>query len=77
MFNAHQYLWTNDNYNEFNSHFIASLIKKTENRKKKKFNKIWGDGTPKETNYVDDIADACIYFMNKKTEHSLINRYRT
>ena len=23
--------------------------------------------------YVDDIADACIYFMNKKTRKSLIN----
>ena len=23
--------------------------------------------------YVDDLADACIYFFNKKTKHSLIN----
>ena len=23
--------------------------------------------------YVDDIADACIFFMNKKVKHSLIN----
>ena len=23
--------------------------------------------------FVDDIADACIYFMNKKTKKSLIN----
>ena len=23
--------------------------------------------------YVDDVADACIFFMNKKTKHSLIN----
>ena len=23
--------------------------------------------------YVDDLADACIYFMNKKTKESLIN----
>ena len=23
--------------------------------------------------YVDDLADACIFFMNKKTKHSLIN----
>ena len=23
--------------------------------------------------HVDDLADACIYFMNKKTNHSIIN----
>ena len=23
--------------------------------------------------YVDDLADACIYFLNKKTKDSLIN----
>ncbi len=66
----------NDNYNEFNSHFIASLIKKIRFIEKKNTNliKIWGDGTPKrEIIYVDDIADACIFFMNKKTKHSLIN----
>ena len=35
---------------------------------------IWGDGSPKrEIIYVDDIVDACIYFMNKKTNNSLIN----
>ena len=66
----------NDNYDEFNSHFVASLIKKIREIEKKNKNsiKIWGDGTPKrEIIYVDDIADACIYFMNKKTKHSLIN----
>ena len=66
----------NDNYNEFNSHFIASLIKKIRFIEKKNTNliKICGDGTPKrEIIYVDDIADACIFFMNKKTKHSLIN----
>ena len=26
-----------------------------------------------EAIYVDDIADACIYFMNKKTNKFLIN----
>ena len=27
----------------------------------------------KELMYVDDLADACIYFLNKKTKESLIN----
>ena len=35
---------------------------------------IWGDGTPKrELIYVDDIADACIFFMNKKIKETVIN----
>ena len=27
----------------------------------------------RELMYVDDLADACIYFMNKKTKETLIN----
>ena len=35
---------------------------------------MWGSGKPKrELMYVDDLADACIYFLNKKTKESLIN----
>ena len=66
----------NDNYNKLESHFVASLIRKIFEIKKNKKNflKIWGDGTPKrEIIYVDDIADACIYFMRKKTKEVLIN----
>ena len=66
----------NDNYHKMNSHFVPSLIRKIyeiQKNKKKKI-RIWGDGTPKrELIYVDDIADACIYFMNKKTDKTLIN----
>ena len=29
-------------------------------------------GNPKEVMYVDDLA-ACVFFMNKKTNHTLIN----
>ena len=66
----------NDNYHNLNSHFIASLIKKIYLIKKKKLNyiKIWGNGKPKrEIIFVDDIADACVFFMNKKTQETLIN----
>ena len=43
-------------------------------KKKNKVIKIWGNGLAKrEIIYVDDIADACIYFMNKKIKDSLIN----
>ena len=35
---------------------------------------LWGTGNPKrELLYVDDLADACIYFLNKKTKETLIN----
>ena len=35
---------------------------------------MWGSGkVRREAIYVDDIADACIHFMNKKTKKYLIN----
>ena len=66
----------NDNYNPKTSHFFPALIAKAikvKKNKKKKFI-LWGNGKPKrELMYVDDLADACIYFLNKKTKESLIN----
>ena len=66
----------NDNYNLKTSHFFAALLKKIYLAKKtgKKKLEIWGSGNPKrEVIFVDDIADACIYFMRKKTKNVLIN----
>ncbi len=66
----------NDNYHSVNSHFIPAIIKKIHDLKISNNNqiKVWGDGTPKrEVIYVDDVADACVYFMKKKTKHYLIN----
>tara|TARA_B100001146_G_scaffold53926_1_gene47249 strand:- start:1396 stop:2328 length:933 start_codon:yes stop_codon:yes gene_type:complete len=66
----------NDNYDLKNSHFFAALIKKIYLAKKnnKKYLEIWGTGKPKrEIIFVDDIADACIFFMKKKNIHALIN----
>ena len=66
----------NDNYHKLNSHFIPALIRKIHNLKIKSSNnlKIWGDGSPKrEIIYVDDIADACVFFMNKNVSKTLIN----
>ena len=65
-----------DNYNEQTSHFIPALISKIHKlkKKKKKELKIWGTGMAKrEVIYVDDLADACIFFMKKKTKETLIN----
>ena len=66
----------NDNYDALNSHFFPSLIKKIHEIKikGKKELIIWGDGSPKrEVVYVDDIADACIYFMKKRFKQTILN----
>ncbi len=66
----------NDNYNLLTSHFYPALIKKIYDAKiyNKKKIILWGNGTAKrEIMYVDDVADACIYFLNRKTKESLIN----
>ena len=66
----------NDNYNLLNSHFIPALIRKihTAINKKRTFIEVWGTGKPKrEIMHVDDLADAIIYFLNRKTKESLIN----
>lgn len=66
----------NDNYNLNSSHFLPAVIKKLYLAKKKKKKSIifWGTGKAKrEITYVDEVADACIYFLDKKTKHTLIN----
>ena len=66
----------NDNYDPDGSHFLPALIRKIVDatRKNKDFIKIWGNGKSlRELIFSEDIADACIYFLNKKTNHSLIN----
>ena len=66
----------NDNYDLKSSHFFPALIRKiyTSKIKKKNYIKIWGNGRAKrELMYVDDIADACEFFLKKNTKHTLIN----
>ncbi len=66
----------NDNYDAYSSHFFPALIKKIVNalRMKKDHIEMWGSGKPlRELIYSDDVADACIFFLKKKTKHTLIN----
>lgn len=66
----------NDNYNLKTSHFFPALISKIDNAiiNKKEEIVLWGSGKPKrELMYSDDLADACIYFLQKKTKETLIN----
>jgi len=66
----------NDNYNLKNSHFFPALIAKIYDAtmKKKKQVIVWGSGRPKrELMYSEDLADACLFFLKKKTRETLIN----
>lgn len=66
----------NDNFDLTNSHFYPALLKKIFLAKKnnKKSIKIWGNGKAKrELMFVDDFADAVIFFMKKKIKEPYIN----
>ena len=66
----------NDNYNLVNSHFYPALIKKIHDAKlaKKKELVIWGSGKPKrELMFVEDFAEAVIFFMNANIKESFLN----
>ena len=66
----------NDNYDLNTSHFLPALIRKIYEAKinKKNYINIWGNGkTKRELIYVDDLADASIYFLFKKTKKNLFN----
>jgi GDP-L-fucose synthase len=66
----------NDNFHLTNSHFLPGIIHKIYLAKKKNKKKLVLLGTgqvKRELMYVDDLADACIFFLNKKTKENLIN----
>ena len=66
----------NDNYDVLNSHFFPALIKKVHDIKSKNKKELilWGNGLAKrEVIYVDDLADACIFFMKKKFTGTILN----
>ena len=66
----------NDNYDVLNSHFFPALIKKVHDLKSKNKKELilWGNGlTKREVIYVDDLADACVFFMKKKFTGTILN----
>lgn len=73
----------NDNYDPMNSHVIPALIRRFHESKEKAEAKvgaetepvvIWGTGTPqREFLYVDDLADACVFLMEKYSGNELVN----
>ena len=65
-----------DNYNLETSHFFPALLKKIYLAKKKgkKYLNVWGTGKPRrELMFVEDFAEALIFFMNKKIKEPFIN----
>lgn len=66
----------NDNYHPENSHVIPALIRRAHEAKvnRAKTLTIWGSGTPmREFLYVDDLAEACHFVMNKNYIGDFLN----
>lgn len=66
----------NDNYDLKNSHVLPALIRKMFDAKESGSPdmKVWGTGTPKrEFLHVDDLADACVFLMEKYDSPEIIN----
>lgn len=66
----------NDNYDLNNSHVLPALIRKTHEAKVRgdKELVVWGTGKPmREFLYVADMADACVFLMEKGIREGLFN----
>jgi len=66
----------NDNFDLTHSHVLPAMIRKLHEAKvnKKKDVTLWGTGNVfREFLYVDDMADACVYLMEKYNDPEIIN----
>lgn len=66
----------NDNFDLESSHVLPALLRKVHEAKQANAKSVvvWGTGAPKrEFLYVDDLADACLFIMNKEEFKGLIN----
>lgn len=66
----------NDNYDLNSSHVLPALLRKAHEAKLRgdKELLVWGTGTPRrEFLYVDDLADACVFLMERGYAGSLLN----
>ncbi|MEZ5919992.1 MAG: GDP-L-fucose synthase [Parvularculaceae bacterium] len=65
-----------DNYDLKSSHVLPALIRKAHEAKNSgaRHLELWGTGTPRrEFLYSDDLADACVYLMEKEIGEGLYN----
>ncbi|MDP3561791.1 MAG: GDP-L-fucose synthase [Legionellaceae bacterium] len=66
----------NDNYDLNNSHVLPAFIRKAHEAKVRGDSHfvVWGSGNPmREFLYVDDMADACVFLMEKNIQEGLFN----
>lgn len=66
----------NDNYDLNNSHVLPALLKKihTATIENHENVEIWGTGKPKrEFLHVDDLANACVFLMEKYNDSGFVN----
>jgi GDP-L-fucose synthase len=66
----------NDNFDLQSSHVLPALIRKFIEAKRSGAPSatVWGTGTPRrEFLFVDDMADACIYLMNRYDGNEFVN----
>jgi len=66
----------NDNYDLQNSHVLPALIRKFHEAKVSGTREVvcWGTGAPfREFLYSDDLAEACVFLMEKYSEEQFIN----
>lgn len=66
----------NDNYDLNTSHVLPAMLRKfiVAKRNGDKSVTIWGTGSPKrEFLYADDLAEACVFLMDKFNDPGLVN----
>ncbi len=66
----------NDNFDMENSHVLPALLRKFHEAKtqNKPEVEIWGTGKPRrEFLYVDDLADACLFLMDRYKDNEPVN----
>ena len=66
----------NDNYSKETSHVMPALIRRFHEAKENDLKEVvcWGDGSAyREFLYADDLADACVYFMNNYDGNEIVN----
>lgn len=66
----------NDNYDLASSHVLPALIRKAHDARERGDAEyvVWGTGAPRrEFLYVDDLADACVFLMERGYDGPLVN----
>ena len=66
----------NDNFDLQNSHVLPAMIRKFHEAKTQNLKEVvlWGTGKVKrEFLHVDDLADACLFLMNKYDDSEIVN----